>query len=97
MCNRFVVISNFPARRKDMIEKVKRTADALARELEEAMQKDLVEAIENMEKFVEIVAEPYQDVAQRKLEKLLGIEDEVANIEKELQTLQVEIQNLHVS
>lgn len=80
-----------------MIEKVKRTADALARELEEAMQKDLMEAIENMEKFVEIVAEPYQDVAQRKLEKLLGIQGEVANIEKELQTVQVEIQNLHVS
>lgn len=80
-----------------MIEKVKRTADVLARELEEAMQKDLLEAIENMEKFVEIVAEPYQEVAQHKLEKLLGIQDDLSNIEKQLQTLQVDIQNLHVS
>lgn len=80
-----------------MIDKVKRTADALARELEEAMQKDLLEAIENMENFVQIVAEPYQDAAQHKLENLLGIQDEISSIKKELQTLQVEIQNLHVS
>ncbi|KAF3436303.1 hypothetical protein FNV43_RR23395 [Rhamnella rubrinervis] len=93
----FIAISNFPARRKDMMEKVKRTADGLARELEEAMQKDLLEAIENMEKFVDIVAEPYQEVAQHKLEKLRGIQNELSNVEKGLQTLQVDIQNLHVS
>lgn len=80
-----------------MIDKVKRTADALARELEEAMRKDLLEAVENMENFVKLVAEPYQDAAQHKLENLLRIQDEISNIEKELQTLQFEIQNLHVS
>ncbi|XP_015892113.3 probable transmembrane GTPase FZO-like, chloroplastic [Ziziphus jujuba] len=92
-----LAISNFPARRQAMIDKVKRTADALARELEEAMRKDLLEAVENMENFVKLVAEPYQDAAQHKLENLLRIQNEISNIEKELQTLQFEIQNLHVS
>ncbi|PON55284.1 Thiamine phosphate synthase [Parasponia andersonii] len=93
----YLVISNFPARRQAMLDKVKRTADALARELEEGMQKDLTEALVNMESFVKVVAEPYQDAAQNKLDKLLEIQAEILIVEKELQTLQVEIQNLHVS
>lgn len=76
---------------------MKRTADALARELEEAMQKDLSEALDNMESFVKVVAEPYQDAAQNKLQKLLAIQAELSNIGKELRILEVEIQNLHVS
>lgn len=80
-----------------MIVKVKKTADALALELEEAMQKDLSEALDNIENFVKVVAKPYQDAAQNKLEKLLAIQAEISDVEKELQILQVEIQNLHVS
>lgn len=92
-----LAVSNFPARRQAIINKVKKTADALARELEEAMQKDLSEALDNVESFVKVIAEPYQDAAQNKIEKLLAIQAEISNIEKELQRLQVEIQNLHVS
>lgn len=92
-----LAVSNFPARRQAIINKVKKTADALARELEEAMQKDLSEALDNVESFVKVIAKPYQDAAQNKIEKLLAIQAEISNIEKELQRLQVEIQNLHVS
>lgn len=92
-----LAVSNFPARRQAIINKVKKTADALARELEEAMQKDLSEALDNVESFVKVVAEPYQDAAQNKIEKLHAIQAEISNIEKKLQRLQVEIQNLHVS
>lgn len=92
-----LAVSNFPARRQAIINKVKKTADALARELEEAMQKDLSEALDNVESFVKVIAEPYQDAAQNKIEKLLAIQAEISNIERELQRLQVEIQNLHVS
>ncbi|KAL5561669.1 hypothetical protein UlMin_031416 [Ulmus minor] len=92
----YLAVLNFPARRRGMIDKVKKTADALAFELEEAMQNDLSEALEKMENFVKIVAKPYQDAAQVRVENLLGIQDEISNIEKELQKLQIEIQNLHV-
>ncbi|XWS76410.1 hypothetical protein CRYUN_Cryun01aG0173800 [Craigia yunnanensis] len=93
----FIAISNFPARRQGIIEKVKKTADALGRELEEAMQRDLQETTENLEKFVRIIGEPYRDAAQNRLDKLLEIKVELSNVRETLQTLQVEIQNLHVS
>ncbi|KAM1001779.1 hypothetical protein ACFX13_008347 [Malus domestica] len=92
-----LAISKFPARRQEMIEKVKRTADALAREVEEAMQNDLSEAIGNMEIFVKNVSQPYQDTAQQRLDKLLELQDEISNVDKQLQTLRIEIQNFHVS
>ncbi|XVE73144.1 hypothetical protein DITRI_Ditri11bG0093900 [Diplodiscus trichospermus] len=93
----YIAISNFPARRQGMIEKVKKVADSLGQEIEDAMQKDLRETTENLEKFVRIIGEPYQDAAQSKLNKLLEIKHELSKVRETLQTLQVEIQNLHVS
>ncbi|KAF5455034.1 hypothetical protein F2P56_024653 [Juglans regia] len=92
-----LAISNFPARRQGMINKVRRAADALASELDEAMQKDLLETINNMESFVKIIAQPYQDDAQHRLDKLSEIQQELSGVEKEIQKLNSEIQNLHVS
>ncbi|XP_062085862.1 probable transmembrane GTPase FZO-like, chloroplastic isoform X2 [Humulus lupulus] len=92
-----LAISNFPARRQAVIDKVNKTADSLARELEEAMQKDLAEALDNLECFVKVVAEPYQNEVRNKLEKLLTIQAEISEVGKELQALQIDIQNLHVS
>lgn len=79
-----------------MLDKVRRTADALASELEEAMQKDLLEAINNVESFVNTVSLPYQDAAQHRLDKLLEIHQELSDVEKQMQRLNSEIQNLHV-
>ena len=79
-----------------MIDKVRKSADALATELEEAMQKDLLEAIDNIESFVKIVAQPYQDAAQQRVDRLLEIQHEISDVEEEIQTLNGEIQNLHV-
>ncbi|XVF72416.1 hypothetical protein PTKIN_Ptkin12aG0119600 [Pterospermum kingtungense] len=93
----FIAISNFPARRQGIIEKVRKRADALGRELDDAMQKDLEETTENLEKFVTIIGEPYRVAAQNRLDKLVEIKDELSNVREALQTLQVEIQNLHVS
>ncbi|TYH57341.1 hypothetical protein ES332_D08G082700v1 [Gossypium tomentosum] len=93
----FIAISNFPARRQGIIEKVKKTADALGQELEDAMQKDLQETTQNLEKFVRIIGEPYRDAAQNRLDKLLEVKDELSNVRGTLKMLQVEIQNLHVS
>lgn len=91
-----LAISNFPAQKQRVVAKVKRTVDALARKLEEAMQKDLIETIENLEKYVKFVGKPYQEKMQDRLEKLTGTLDELTDIEKKLQTLQMEIQNFHV-
>ena len=79
-----------------MVDKVKRTVDALALELEEAMQKDLFEATQNLENFVELIGKPYQDLAQHRLDELLETQKKLTNIEKELEILRIEIQNLHV-
>uniref|UniRef100_A0A2N9H0U6 G domain-containing protein n=1 Tax=Fagus sylvatica TaxID=28930 RepID=A0A2N9H0U6_FAGSY len=92
----YLAISYFPARRQGMINKVRRAADALATELEEAMQKDLLEAINNIDDFVKIVAQPYQDAAQHRVDKLVEIQHEISGVEKEIQKLNNEIQNLHV-
>ena len=95
-CGRFLAISNFPARRQVTIDKVRKSADALATELEEAMQKDLLETIDNIESFVKIVAQPYQDAAQQRVDRLLEIQHEISDVEEEIQKLNGEIQNLHV-
>ena len=95
-CASLLAISNFPARKRLVVDKVKRAGDALARELEGAMQKDLLETINNLEKYVRFVGEPYQDVMQHRLDELAGTSDELIQIEKKLQTLRIEIENLHV-
>lgn len=80
-----------------MVDKVKRTADALGRELEEAMQKDLVETKESLENFVKLIGKPYQDLAQQRLESLLAAQEKLTSMESTIKTLQIEIQNLHIS
>ncbi|AES60902.1 probable transmembrane GTPase FZO-like, chloroplastic [Medicago truncatula] len=93
----YIAISNFPSRRRRVIDKVKRKADTLANELEEAMKRDLTEAVENLDTFVRVIGKPYQDQVQNRLNKLVEIQEEISNIEKKLRTLQIDIQNLHVS
>ena len=91
-----LAISNFPARRQKTVDKVKRAASALTLELEEAMQKDLLEATQNLENFVKLIGKPYQDLAKHRLDELLKMEEKLTNAEKKLETLRIEIQNLHI-
>ncbi|KAK7393537.1 hypothetical protein VNO78_22095 [Psophocarpus tetragonolobus] len=93
----YLAISTFPARRQKVIDKVKKKADILAYELEEAMKKDLTEVIENLDTFVKVLSKPYEDEAQNRLNRLEEIQENVSNIEKKIRTLLIEIQNLHVS
>lgn len=91
-----LAISNFPARRQQVVDKVKRTAEALARKLEEAMEKDLLETTTTLTNFVTLIGKPYQETAQDRVNKLAATLDELAATEKKLEKLQIEIQNLHV-
>ncbi|KAK2648293.1 hypothetical protein Ddye_015782 [Dipteronia dyeriana] len=93
----YIAVANFPARRRRIVDKVKKIADGLGLELEEAMQKDVSETVSYLENFVKIIGRPYQDAAEDRLDKVLEIQDELSNVQKKLETLQVEIQNLHVS
>ncbi|KDP21464.1 hypothetical protein JCGZ_21935 [Jatropha curcas] len=93
----FIAVSNFPSRKRGMIDKVSKIADGLAREIEKAMQKDLLETAANLENFVITIGKPYQDAAQQRLNNLLAVQNELSDIAEKLITLQVEIQNLHVS
>ncbi|KAG0483656.1 hypothetical protein HPP92_011740 [Vanilla planifolia] len=92
----FLAISNFPARRKDAIEKVRKVADGLSRELEEAMEKDLLQAIERLNSFIKVISQPYQEAAQRRLECLQETQKELSNTAQKLQDLKVQIENLHL-
>lgn len=92
-----LAISNFPARRQVVVNKVNKTVDALARDLEEAMQKDLLDTVTNMENFINIVSKPYQEAAQSRLDKILKLQDELSAVQDRLRMLQIEIQNLHTS
>ncbi|KAG8389354.1 hypothetical protein BUALT_Bualt02G0220600 [Buddleja alternifolia] len=90
-------ISNLPASRQRVVDKLRRTADALTRQLDEAMQKDLLETTNTLNSFVTLIGKPYQERAQDQVNKLSGTLDELAATEEKLGTLQIEIQNLHVS
>lgn len=92
-----LAVSNFPARRQAVVDKVNKVADGLARQLEEGMEKDLLESISKLENFVKIIGKPYQEEAQNRLDWLLDIQNELAVVGRKLQNLQVEIQNIHVS
>lgn len=91
----YIAIANFPVRRQKVVEKVKRTADALARELEEGMQKDLLETTASLESFVKLIGQPYQDFAKSRLDKLMATRNELTTMEEKLRALEIEIQNLH--
>lgn len=80
-----------------MVDQVNRIADGLAREVEEAMQKDLMKTVGNVENFVRTIGKPYQDAAQKRLDKLLDHQEELSNVDKKLRTLRIEIQNANVS
>ncbi|XP_011032720.1 PREDICTED: uncharacterized protein LOC105131442 [Populus euphratica] len=93
----FIAISTFPVRRQAIVDKVNKIADGLAREVEEAMQNDLMETVGNLENFVKTIGKPYQDAAQERLDKLLDLQEEISNVDKKLRTLRIEIQNVHLS
>ncbi|RLN30223.1 hypothetical protein C2845_PM05G24250 [Panicum miliaceum] len=93
----FFVLSSFPGRRKQAIEKVNKAADELARKVDEAIQKDISQSANNLVRFVEVISKPYQEACQQKVDWLQGVQVELSSVERELQTLKVEIQNLHGS
>ncbi|PKA62620.1 hypothetical protein AXF42_Ash012207 [Apostasia shenzhenica] len=92
----FLAISTFPARRKVAVEKVRRVADGLAREVEEAMQQDLFQSIRRLNNFVEFSSKPYQDAARQRISHLQEIQADLATFRQKLEDLKVEIQNLHL-
>ncbi|KAK8918308.1 hypothetical protein KSP39_PZI021206 [Platanthera zijinensis] len=91
----FLVISNFPSRRKEAVKKVRKVARGLVRTVEEAMQEDLQRAIEGLNYSVGLISKPYQDTAQQRIDWLLETREQLESTEQKLQDLKVEIQNLH--
>ncbi|KAL8167711.1 hypothetical protein V2J09_009210 [Rumex salicifolius] len=92
-----LAVSNFPARRQKTVDKVKSISSAVRSQVEEAMAKDVGEAVKAMELYVQAIGRPYKKAAQGRLEKLMGIQDELTSVEKQLQSLQIELQNIHLS
>ncbi|GJN14327.1 hypothetical protein PR202_gb01138 [Eleusine coracana subsp. coracana] len=92
----YFVISNFPRRRKLAVEKITKSADALSRKVDEAIEKDISLCANNrLVHFVENISKPYQDACQQKVDWLQGVQGELSGVERKLQTLKVEIQNIH--
>lgn len=78
-----------------MIKKVNRRVDAFAREVEEAMQRDLSNAVQNLESFVDAVSKPYQEEAQNRLDDLSAKQKELSDVAEKIRALRRDIQNLH--
>ncbi|KVH94393.1 Aldolase-type TIM barrel [Cynara cardunculus var. scolymus] len=93
----YIAVANFPVRRQKVVEKVNRTADGLARKLEEAMQRDLLETTKSLENYVKLVGKPYQDLAQSRLDELVMIQEKLTKMEERIKALQSDVQNLHMS
>ncbi|GJR29641.1 hypothetical protein Tco_1105873 [Tanacetum coccineum] len=90
----YIAVVNFPVHRQKVVDKVKRIADSLARKLEEAMQRYLLETTESLENYVKFVSKPYQDLAQSRLDELVKIQGELTKIEERVTALRIEVQNL---
>uniref|UniRef100_A0A7N0SYC6 G domain-containing protein n=1 Tax=Kalanchoe fedtschenkoi TaxID=63787 RepID=A0A7N0SYC6_KALFE len=93
----YYAVASFSFRRRKLVNKVNRIAESLARELDEAMQKDLAKAISDLENFVAVTSKPYKNAAQRRIDEVQETQERISQVEKKLQALQIEIQNLHVS
>ncbi|GMH02685.1 hypothetical protein Nepgr_004524 [Nepenthes gracilis] len=92
-----LAISNFPARRQRMVDKVKRIADAVACEVEGAMEEELSETIKELNNLVQVMGKPYQEAAQDRVDKLAEIQGELSDVGRKLLSLQIELQNFHLS
>ncbi|KAJ4804839.1 tRNA modification GTPase MnmE [Rhynchospora pubera] len=91
----FLVISNFPGRRREASEKIEKVANALAQEVEQAMKNDLIQSTEKLAQFVKSISKPYRDAARQKIERLELTQAELTSMGQKLQNLKVEIQNIH--
>ncbi|KAK3135648.1 hypothetical protein QOZ80_5BG0421680 [Eleusine coracana subsp. coracana] len=70
----YFVISNFPRRRKLAVEKITKSADALSRKVDEAIEKDISLCANRLVHFVENISKPYQDACQQKVDWLQGVQ-----------------------
>ena len=69
----------------------------MARDIDDAMQKDLVQATDKLAQFVEAISKPYQAAAQENVNQLLEIQEELGGIEQKLRAMKVQIQRLDAS
>lgn len=76
---------------------MRRVADGLARDIDDAMQKDLAQATDKLAQFVEVISKPYQDAAQDNVNRLLEIQEELGSIEQKMRAMKVRIQSLNDS
>ncbi|GAB2293631.1 hypothetical protein Dimus_027844 [Dionaea muscipula] len=91
-----LAISNFPARRQKMEDKVKRIADTVCKEVEGMMQIELSETMKSLENYVQDIGKPYREAVQERVDKLVEIQGELTNVERKLHNLQIELQNFHL-
>ncbi|KAJ3688020.1 hypothetical protein LUZ61_017184 [Rhynchospora tenuis] len=91
----FLVISNFPGRRREASVKIEKVANALSQEVEQAMKNDLIQSTEKLAQFVKFISKPYRDAARQKIERLELTQAELTSMGQKLQDLKVEIQNIH--
>lgn len=93
----FYGVWKLPQRRAEVKNKVQRTANSFARQLEEAMQEDLEQAMRNAECQVDLISKPYRHAAELKSNRLNDLLVEIKHVERKLQLLQFKVQNFRVS
>ncbi|EPS74309.1 hypothetical protein M569_00446, partial [Genlisea aurea] len=87
----YLSIFNFPARRKRAVEKVKRAAEALRREIEDGMDKDLSESQNRLRRSVWLFGGPYREMAEERVDRIATTLNEIADADGKLSNLHREI------
>ncbi|KAG0591753.1 hypothetical protein KC19_1G199300 [Ceratodon purpureus] len=89
-----VGVWNLPSQREAVKKKVRRVADSLAKQIEEAMKDDLQKSIDAVRAEVEALTAPYLHAAQEKLCRVEILQKELQKLDSELKRLRQSVQNI---
>lgn len=77
-----------------MKKKVRRAADSLARQVEEAMKEDLERSLKSLRTEVENLTAPYLSAAEERLTRVGILQEELHKLDSELKRLRQSVQNI---
>lgn len=79
-----------------MKKKVRRVADSLARQIEEAMKDDLQKSIDAVRAEVETLTAPYLNAVEEKLRRVEILQEESQKLDSELKRLRQSVQSIGI-
>nr|XP_024371207.1 probable transmembrane GTPase FZO-like, chloroplastic isoform X2 [Physcomitrium patens] len=91
-----VGVWKLPSQREVVKKKVRRVADSLARQIEEAMKDDLQKSIDAVRAEVETLTAPYLNAVEEKLRRVEILQEESQKLDSELKRLRQSVQSIGI-